>query len=200
MRTQCFRFCCGLAVALLASLLINTQADEPASSRNAADVDKRVSELVVRIAGLEERVAKLEAKDGQPNDPRKLKNVEAEPGKQADNPLELVDWKHSFVKGQFQNGYRISVTLKNTAKKRIKLMEAGVAFTDLLDEEIYVIRLQQDVDIDAGASTVISADYPINQFIPKHARLKDLKKEDIKAKFVVGRIVFTDNTILDLTK
>lgn len=182
------------------TVLYSAFADDTAVPSATRTVDKTIADLTDRITKLEQRVSKLEVKESKPAASTEPKKADTKAEKQAGNPLELVDWKHSFQRGQFQNAYRISVTLKNSANKKIKLIEAAVQFTDLLDAEIYAIRLKQDLQIDAGATVVNTDDYPINQFIPAHARLKDLDKEDVKAVFIVGRIVFTDNTILDLTK
>ena len=71
---------------------------------------------------------------------------------------------------------------------------------DLLDDHLYGIKVTPDMTIGAGNVRTESGQYRLNQFMNKHHRMKNMNKADIKAKLQVERIVFTDNTVLKVSK
>jgi hypothetical protein len=73
-------------------------------------------------------------------------------------------------------------------------------FSDLLDEPVYGIKVGPDVDIPARKTHIDEGRYSINRFINAQSRMMTMKKADIKAKLVVHRIVFSDNTVLKVEK
>ena len=112
------------------------------------------------------------------------------------SPLVLDDWSFQYKDSDDEKYYVISLTLHNTGTKPIKLVDAGIEFSDLLDARLYGIKVSPDLTIGPGETYVDSGSYPINQFISDQMRMKDMKKADIKAILDVNRIVFSDNTIL----
>jgi hypothetical protein len=110
-------------------------------------------------------------------------------------PLELVSWDAHLSKGEYSTNYKITIILKNTSDKDIKLIKAAIQFADLLDSPIYRINVAPDQLIRVGETVSDTNEYRINEFMPEQARLSTLKKEDVKATIVVSKVVFTDNTI-----
>jgi Protein of unknown function (DUF2939) len=111
-------------------------------------------------------------------------------------PLELVSWEARLGRGEFsQNHYTITLNLKNNSNKEIKLIDALVRFTDLLDSEMYRIKVNPDRHIPAGEAVTDTANYDINQFSPEQARMAQIRKEDIRAALIVRKLVFGDNSI-----
>jgi hypothetical protein len=88
--------------------------------------------------------------------------------------------------------------LRNNYDKPIKLINGSVVFFDLVGEHIIGIRMDRDVKIDPGKEEIFRGDYRINQFINSEMRLKDLAPEDVRARLQVKKIVFRDNTIIDM--
>lgn len=115
-------------------------------------------------------------------------------------PLELLAWDFSVVKGDFGEHYEISYSLKNTADKAIKLIDGGLSFSDLLDERLYSIKIEPDLKIGAQETVKESGEYRINQFIVEENRMKKMMREDIKVRLRIYKVVFDDNTILNLSK
>jgi hypothetical protein len=127
------------------------------------------------------------------------KVVRVEQAKTAGPPLVLDDWDYQFFKGTLsQYFYAITLTLRNTETKQIKLVDASVAFSDLLDQHMYAIKISPDQTIAPGQRHTVLGDYPVNEFISDQLRMKDLKKADIKARLTVRRVVFSDNTVLEV--
>jgi hypothetical protein len=119
-----------------------------------------------------------------------------QPSLATDVPLVLDAWDYSFKPGERGNDYyTVTVRIRNVSAKAIKLIDGGVNFTDLLGAPLYGVKLSPDVYIAAGATYVDGGDYPINQFINRELRMRDLKVADVKATISVRRVVFTDNTI-----
>jgi hypothetical protein len=82
--------------------------------------------------------------------------------------------------------------------KNLGQRDKPLDFSDLVGEHIIGIRLNRDVKIEPGKEEVFRGDYRINQFINREIRLKDLAPEDVRAELQVKKIVFRDNTVLDL--
>jgi len=119
--------------------------------------------------------------------------------KAVDPPLVLEDWDfHFHAASSYEYFYRITLRLRNTQNKQIKLVDASVAFSDLLDQHMYGIQIPPDLTIAPGQRHTESGDYPVNEYINEQVRMKDMKKADIKAHLTVRRVVFSDNTILQV--
>jgi hypothetical protein len=113
--------------------------------------------------------------------------------------LKLSRWSASYGEGQYsQYYYAISYTLVNNYNKPVKLINGSIGFFDLVGERIIGIKLERDVKIEPGKEASFRGNYGINQFINSEMRLKDLAPEDVRAQLEVKKIVFRDNTIIDL--
>jgi hypothetical protein len=116
-------------------------------------------------------------------------------------PLELLAWDFAVVKGDFgADYYEISYSMKNTTDKPIKLIDGGLHFSDLLGKHLYGIKIEPDLKIEPNETVKESGEYRINQFIAEQNRMKKMSREDIKAGLRISKVVFGDNTILDLDK
>ncbi len=183
-------FC--LLVWLTASICNAQQTQEPTSE--LASLRKTVAELESRVTELEAAVKRITSSKPEVENPS-VEITAKSPAK--DSPIVLDQWSYSLVKGDFgQAFYNIKLHLRNTGTKKIKLIEGGVFFKDLLDNKIYAIRIEPDIRIAPGATFISSGSYNVNPFIPDDSRLADMQKEDIKAELVISRIVFEDNTVL----
>ena len=166
---------------LLALALITTSA-----CGQQENAEKRLSDLEKRVSALE-KASPLSSL---------LHPTSTTPTTETKSPLQLVSWDAQLSRGQYSDyNYKITIGLKNSANKDIKLIEASVQFTDLLGAHIYGIKVTPDHLIPAGHSITDSGEYHVNQFEPEQARLAQMKKEDIKGTLVVSKLVFTDNTI-----
>jgi hypothetical protein len=148
-----------------------------------------------RIAALEKRVAALEAAlaASQRTSPAPTERIVTE----GVSPLSMASWSYRVVRGDYGSHYEITLDLKNTGAKDIKLIEGGVIFKDLLGEKVYSIRITPDQKVAAGKNLVDKGTYRINQFIASENRMAQMKKEDIQATLAIRKLVFTDNTIAE---
>lgn len=111
--------------------------------------------------------------------------------------VSLRSWDYRPEKGRFDRlSYRISFSLHNGYPKRIKLIEAGIHFTDLLDNHLYGIKIDPDLHIPSSETVSHEGRYPVNEFINEQLRMLKMDKEDVKAELRVDRIVFEDNSVL----
>ena len=201
---------CRTALIVLLLLSPSTIFSQEAPER-IAELEAKIEKLEVRIKALEDlerRVQKAEKslstirsrqrKEMNQNKGKALAGGRLDSGK---SPLVLDDWSFSHQTGEFnQSYYNITLKLKNTSSKTIKLIEGSVQFYDLLDDHLYGIKVTPDMTIGAGNVRTESGQYRLNQFMNKHHRMKNMNKADIKAKLQVERIVFTDNTVLKVSK
>lgn len=156
------------------------------------------SELTLeeRIIDLENRVKALEGME-------KLEN----PTEEAQTKLlvtdrkpliKLTSWSYTFRQGRISPHYEIEYTLKNEYSKPIKLIDGSIRFADLLGDQIYGIKITPDIKIEPNGYYVEIGNYDINRFMSDDFRMSKMEKEDIVVNLVIRRIVFSDNTILEL--
>src|SRR5690606_35062776 len=149
--------------------------------------DQRVTELERRVASLETALAQT-----QGSSEALTKTITTEGA----CPIQLASWSYRVIRGDHRSDqYEITLDLKNSGSKDIKLIDGGVAFKDLLGETIYSIRLTLDQKVAAGKNVIDKDSYRINRFISSEGRMAQMKKEDIQAIPVARKLVFADNTI-----
>ncbi len=105
-----------------------------------------------------------------------------------------VQKKKGFLGEQLQ--YRVELSLHNGYPKGIKLIEARIHFSDLLENHLLGIKIDPDLHIPAGETVKESGLYGVNQFIDAQRRMARIDRKDIKAELRIDRVVFEDNTIL----
>ena len=110
--------------------------------------------------------------------------------------LELVSWNAEIQKGDFSQYYKIQYELRNKLGKGIKLIDGSISFHDLLDEQIYRIRITKDMHIAPNATVKQSGHYRINKFIAGDLRLRDIPQSDVRAKLHFRRLVIEDNSVI----
>ena len=209
------KFTIGLVAGIVATCLLTSTMAEPhaqgapppqtgspatAATSSLATLQAQNAKLTEKVAELERRIAALEAQ-AKPAGPAVQAPGSGSPtaAALADVPLVLDDWDYHFVSGSGGNNYyHISITLRNMSTKGIKLIDASVQFTDLLDQHLYGIAVSPDTVIPPGAQKIDAGEYSINQFINAQTRMKDMAKGDVKAKLVVKRVVFSDNSIFQM--
>jgi hypothetical protein len=158
---------------------------------------REVKELVNKVVNLENLVMELTAgenvrqADGSGSPKTATETVEGSA------LVTLESWRYSLEERDYSNCYRIAYELKNKYPKGIKLIDAGIRFTDLLDERLMSIEVDRDLNIPGGQVASDTGLYRINQFSNEQARTASMDKEDIKATLYVSKIVFEDNTILE---
>lgn len=174
-----------------------------AFAQNTTDSAK-IADLQAKVEALDKRITALEAQLGNVTSTPLATTPQAakpqvgdlKPVQATTSPLVLDDWNFQFQQDDDGPAYLISLTLHNTGTKAIKLIDASVGFSDLLDAHIYGIRVSPDLTIGPGETYVDSGSYHINQFVNEQMRMKDMKKADVKASLDVRKVVFSDNTIL----
>jgi hypothetical protein len=162
---------------LLAALMV---------SAPALTIDQRVTDLERRVTALENAQSSVTQKSSATT-----QTVVAHDS----SPLELDSWSYRVVNTDISKDYEITLNLKNTGTKDIKLIDGSVIFKDLLGERIYGITVSPDQIIEAGKIQTDTGDYEINEFISDQTRMMKMKKEDIQATLIVHKIVFSDNSI-----
>jgi hypothetical protein len=198
-----------LLVALAVFAWADTSVAQVSETQNSTAVlEKRIADLEVRLeamAKLEARVKLLEKSlstiRSRQRSEISANRIKAPKTSSGNSPLVLDDWNFSTIKGDFgQNYYNITLNLRNKGTKTIKLIEGSVQFYDLLDEKLYGIRITPDALIGAGATKIDVGQYSINQFMNEQKRMASMNKADIKPKLIISRIVFTDNTVLKVSR
>lgn len=208
------RVLAGTTIAVLFVLAIPAMGQQPPAN----PLEAKIAELEKRIAALESQITSIKnnqmaaqlARQSQPTTPpaptpttRPVAKVKANP---ADAYLVLEDFDYAFRQGMLndipfapEDRHTITLSFRNTGTKEIKLIDATVRFTDLLDETLLSIKVPPDQNIVPGRLAVHKGYYSVGMFDQGgQARLRDMKKENIRATLKVRRLVFSDNTILQV--
>ncbi|MFA6596152.1 MAG: hypothetical protein WCS69_00405 [Ignavibacteriaceae bacterium] len=165
--------------------------------------------IETRLKALEKKVDSLEflikknniSKDDRSNKPTNIGVSPSRDVQQSKNDLfTLESWSYSVTSDNISSYYAIKLKLKNDYEKGIKLIDATVQFYDLLDSRLFGIKIGPDIIIPAKQLVEENGSYSINQFINEENRMKTMNKEDVKAVLNVKKIVFDDNSIINLDK
>lgn len=189
----------AVAITLLACMGTSqacAQEGQPKGDPTLERLNSRLADLEKRVAELESQISALTSHTPATTQPA-IGGVSKGDAKAA--PLILDDWDFSSAESDFgQKYYNITLNLRNAGTKQIKLIDASVEFKDLLDDDLYNIKISPDVTIEPGKTHVDKGQYGINQFIHSQGRMRGMKKADIKVTLVVRRVVFSDNTVLEV--
>lgn len=169
-----------------------------AVSATEQTVEDRLTKIEERIGNIEKMFAAI----------MQLKGKGDKKGKQAGEPtvkppasecqVMLTDWNYKYTKGSSQQYYTISYTLTNKYEKGIKLIEGSLTFKDLLGTELYGIKITPDEKIAPNQTASEKGKYRVNQFMAHQLRMKNMNKNDIIAELEIRKLVFDDNSIIEL--
>ena len=153
-----------------------------------------------RLDALEKRVQALEAIILHPPNPSAITGISGGTEQRGnDSLLKLVNWTATFKDcGYGTHCYAVAYTLLNGYDKTVKLIDASINFYDLVGERIYGIALARDVKLTPGKETMFHGNFDINQFMPVVLRLRNLAPADVRAELKVRKLVFEDNSIVNL--
>lgn len=183
-----------VAVVMILAMPIAVLASDASTSDREETLEAQIKDLDRRLAVLEAVLNPSPTASAPQPIPAPSAESMVKPVMAA--PLELLGW--DFKPRSGENGstyYTITVTLKNSSLKAIKLVDAGITFSDLLDAHIFGIRLSPDVKILPGKTHIDKGDYRVNRFSNEQGRMKDMNKADIKVSLDLRKIVFTDNSV-----
>lgn len=164
----------------------------------AQTTESRLTKLEERITNIEKMFAAImQLKDNGDNPEKQAAAPQDKPLVPACK-LKLTDWNYKHTKGSHQDYYTITYALTNEYDKGIKLIKGGIIFRDLLGEKLYSIKITPDEKISPDQTITDTGKYRINRFMPDQLRMKDMSKGDILPALELSKIVFADNSILDL--
>lgn len=154
-----------------------------------SSLDERVKDLEAKVIELEKLIQVKLAKGPL---------TKTYKGKKETSALELFEWNYIYEKDRSNQYYEIKYSLTNSYNKGIKLIDASIQFKDLLGGRLFGIKVTPDLKLGTGETIEGGGSYRINRFINEELRMKDMSKEDVIATLKVKKIVFIDNTILEM--
>lgn len=110
--------------------------------------------------------------------------------------VSLEDWAYKYVKGSFDEFYKIDYSLNNKHDKAIKSIEGGLYFQDLVGNNLYAISLTKDVAILSMDTTSFSDNYLIDQFKKDHYKMKETQMKDVQTELDIKKLIFEDDSEL----
>lgn len=150
--------------------------------------------LETKVQELEQRIEKLEKMLSPP-----AKTTTATTTAPTnDCLLQLKDWQVTYGKNSITGYYQITYEISNNYKKTVKLIDGGIDFKDLLGETMYSIKIRPDVLVKPSEAMSNTGKFRINEYINEQTRMKDMNKKDIIPELNIRKIVFDDNSIMEL--
>lgn len=188
-----------MRVALAAFLSLITTAAALGQETTAERLDaleKRVRALEAAVIGqpraIANRIPGSRAAAGRATSSAKVED-------KAETRLKLTKWSASVKEGQYSISYYvISYTLLNNYDQPVRAISGGIRFFDREGAQISALKFNQDIAIEAGKEASFKSYRPIDPSTDSEMRLKDLAPEDVRAELDLRKIVFRDNTIIDL--
>ncbi len=178
------------------------------------DTQKRTGKNVEQLC---QRLRAIEAKQHKPrHTPRRPEKKERP--KPPKDTLSLVKWNWGKRTAGDWRIHSIKFSLHNGYAKRIKMVHASVRFDDLLGNQLHAFQLEQDLRIPAMSQIEFTHESATKKqrvsdsyrSIPEEIRviikrrvtgidrMMILKPEDVVGKIEVKKIVFGDNSVLQV--
>ncbi len=95
---------------------------------------------------------------------------------------------------EYQDYITISLAFENVSGKDIRAFEGVLRFFDLLDNEILSTRLVINDSVKASAKMAWDGTIDYNQFRAPHQRLRGEPQQNLKTRFEVTKVLFSDGT------
>jgi hypothetical protein len=182
-------------VPALALVFCPVASHSQTEEKSSPSLEQRVADMEKRVTALESIPAIALALKLKSN-PLATESASPQSTPQKDVPIELVDWSYQAGVTSFdQPYYKITLKLRNKTENRIKLIDGTIRFADLLDQNLFAIRIPPDLKYAPGATVTDAGDYQANKFIPEQLRMRKMDKSDVKAVLIVRKVVFDDKTV-----
>lgn len=127
----------------------------------------------------------------------KAKIEELERIKRLGGALTVSLFEKGFTEYNYQKYITYKFAFENKTDKNIKAFTGQIVFYDLFDKEISSLNLTYDDGVTANSMKNWNAQTDYNQFKDEDITLKSKNVEDLKIKWVPGKIIFEDNSTLE---
>lgn len=96
--------------------------------------------------------------------------------------------------GDFGDKIVIELLIKNLTDKDIRAFDGTLTLADVLDNEIISSKVAIDDPLKSKSSLTWNGAISYNQFMDTHIRLRNSNQENLKASFIVRKVVFKDGS------
>ena len=127
----------------------------------------------------------------------KARIEEAERIKRLGEALTVSFFDKGFSEYNYQKYITYKFVFENKTEKTMKAFTGEIKITDLFDKEIKSFSLTYDDGVPANSTKNWDAQTDYNQFKDEDVLLKNKDMEDLKIRWVPGKIIFSDNTTLE---
>lgn len=95
---------------------------------------------------------------------------------------------------QYQDYITITLLISNQLSRSIRAVNGVLTFMDLFDQEIMATDLTIEERVEAGGFAEWDGTLRYNQFLADHSRLASIAAEDVRIRFDLAAVVYTDGT------
>lgn len=96
--------------------------------------------------------------------------------------------------GIYEEAITFTVRFDNRTGKDVRAFEGRLTFLDLLDNDILGSRVAINDSVKAGATMDWEGKLDYNEFMDDHERLRNEALENLKTRFIVTKILFSDGS------
>lgn len=94
----------------------------------------------------------------------------------------------------YQDYITLELIVSNLLAKDVRALTGVITFTDLFDRPIMQNNLTIEEEIEAGGFVAWEGSIEYNQFISEHVRLATIDHADLKVRFELAEVIYTDGT------
>ncbi len=99
-----------------------------------------------------------------------------------------------YMSGDYQDQITMDLKFTNTTDKEIRGVEGVLTFYDIFDNKISATKVSYDKGIPANESKVWKSGTNYNQFMDEDIKLRNTELKDLKYKWEVSTIIYTDGS------
>lgn len=107
-------------------------------------------------------------------------------------PVKILDKR--YEKKEYQDYISISLEFTNNLKKALRAYQGYTVFTDILGNKIITVTLKNQEIVAEGETFTWAGTINFNQFMQSHIELKNTSLDDLRIKFILDKVIYTDGT------
>lgn len=133
-----------------------------------------------------------------PDAPRRADTPAPRPKEPAPMSVELIEkgFHESNPRARdYDEAVTFAVSFSNRSNKATRAFDGILTFRDLLDNEILGAKVAINEPVAANSSLRWDGQIDYNRFMASHRRLRDEDRSNLKVRFNVRKILFSDGTM-----
>lgn len=174
------------ASRMTATVLFLTVVYVPGADAQSDAQSEEIDRGLAMCAEIESSLVRLDCYD-------QLAALQVSPGSSsATVSVSLVE--KSARRISFQDYITMKLAVANLLPRAVRALTGTLTFTDLFDREILAVVVTIEEEVEPGSFIYWDGSIEYNQFLDEHQRLHSKDREDLKIRFELSEVLYTDGT------